>query len=565
MPSSHSIAAAAALPILAAATGASAAEVTLNSRITAVTVFPSGAEVSRAVHVKLEPGEVTAILPDLPAQTVAGSLRVEGRADGKLEIGAVDSRRLVVPRADAPTTDAERKRLEDEIETVRDDKKRLEGAVHAAEMQIKLVENLANLPTRPAPAAGSEAREDWSQILGVIASGSEQAGKAAVETGAKLRAVDRHLKELERALASVAPIRLERTEVRVALVASAPAEADLVVRYQVPQASWTPGYDARLSTGTKTAPPKLELTRRATITQRTGEAWENVALELSTSRPNAGTAAPELETQTVDFEAPPPPPAPVAAAPAGAPMRAYRARPGGTAGDRDEAGMAADALQAAEERRATVDAAPFQAVFAVPGRLTVPATGDAKRVTLEVGSLDPALTVRATPKRDTKAYLYAKLTLPKGGAALLPGQVALFRDGVFAGNGQLPLLAAGEDHDLGFGADDNVRIKYAVTNDKRSETGMISTSKNDAKSYKITIRNLHQQPIAFAILDQIPVSLNQDIKVELSGKTTPSRRDIDDKRGTIAFDGTLASDEERVIEFATRVIWPAAKSVTYGN
>ena len=114
-------------------------------------------------------------------------------------------------------------------------------------------------------------------------------------------------------------------------------------------------------------------------------------------------------------------------------------------------------------------------------------------------------------------------------------------------------------------ADDNVRVKYAVIDDKRSETGMISTSKNDAKSYKISLRNLHERQVAFVVLDQIPVSLNQDIKVEATGKTAPSRRDIDDKRGVIAFDGTLAPDEERTLEFGYKVTWPSPKAVTYGN
>ena len=69
-------------------------------------------------------------------------------------------------------------------------------------------------------------------------------------------------------------------------------DADIVIRYQVTNASWTPFYDARLATGTKAQAPKLQLVRRACIQQRTGEIWDNVALALSTARPAAGTAAP---------------------------------------------------------------------------------------------------------------------------------------------------------------------------------------------------------------------------------------------------------------------------------
>ena len=60
-------------------------------------------------------------------------------------------------------------------------------------------------------------------------------------------------------------------------------EADIAIRYQVGAASWVPFYDARLATGTKAQAPKLQLVRRASIQQRSGESWDNVALALSTA------------------------------------------------------------------------------------------------------------------------------------------------------------------------------------------------------------------------------------------------------------------------------------------
>ena len=66
-------------------------------------------------------------------------------------------------------------------------------------------------------------------------------------------------------------------------------------------------------------------------------------------------------------------------------------------------------------------------------------------------------------------------------------------------------------------------------------------------------------------MDQIPVSQQQDIKVEMTGKSQPSRRDIDDKRGTLAWDGPIQPDEEKVIVFGYRVSWPAAKKIQYGR
>jgi uncharacterized protein (TIGR02231 family) len=203
-------------------------------------------------------------------------------------------------------------------------------------------------------------------------------------------------------------------------------------------------------------------------------------------------------------------------------------------------------------------------VFAISGRVTVAGTGEAKRVYLQQDSLEPALAVRTVPKVDAKAFLYAKLALPKG-SPLLPGPVSLFRDGTFVGTGRLPLLVAGEEHELGFGIDDAVRVKHAIAEEKRGETGLISSSRTDQRNYKITVKNLHERVIPLTVIDQVPVALNQDIKVELTGRTAPTRRDLDDKRGVVAWETKLDPDEERVIEFGYRVVWPGARNIVYGR
>ena len=47
------------------------------------------------------------------------------------------------------------------------------------------------------------------------------------------------------------------------------------------------------------------------------------------------------------------------------------------------------------------------------------------------------------------------------------------------------------------------------------------SSRTDQRRYKITIKNLHERPIAYAILDQMPVPADDKIKVELQGTTAP--------------------------------------------
>ena len=551
------------LPLLgpiALAGGAHAADIKGASKIESVTAYPQGAEVTRVGKVKMERGEHVILFNDLPTNAVTGSIRVEGKSTGRLEIGSVDTRRVKVPSTDETVVATERKRIEDAIEKLRDDRAQLSAAVEAAETQKTLINNLTQLPTKSAPANGAAtAQPDWAQLYAMIGQRIAEAQKIILDTQVKIREVDLQIRDLEGKLAQIAPTQQERTEVKVFVNAGGALDADLVIRYQVTSASWTPFYDARLATGTKAQAPKLQLVRRASIQQRTGEIWDNVALSLSTARPGAGTAAPQLGTMTVDYEA-----EGVARAPTATPRSVGFASRVAVSEDDDGRRDRAVEQKAAEEVRATVDTQGFQAVYGIPGRATVPATGETKRVQIDDMALDPALTVRTVPKRDEKAYLYAKLTIARG-TPILPGPVALFRDATFVGNGRLPLLAPGEEHELGFGVDDAVKVRHAIAEEKRSESGIITSSKTDTRNFRMTIKNLRERPINLVVLDQVPISQNADIKVELTGKTAPTKQNLDDKRGVVSWEMKLEPDEEKVVEHGYRVTWPSAKKVIYGN
>ena len=226
--------------------------------------------------------------------------------------------------------------------------------------------------------------------------------------------------------------------------------------------------------------------------------------------------------------------------------------------------MAPKIAEEAVVQQAEIEAGTFQAIYAIPGRQSIAPTGEQRRVQIDETELETTLTVRAVPRVDERAFLYAKVIVPRT-SPWLPGQASLFRDGTFVGNGFIPQLAPGQDHDLGFGADDRVRVRSALIEEKRAESGIIQSTKSESKTFRLTLKNLHERPIAFVVHDQIPVAGNQEIKVELIAKPQPSKRDIEDKRGVLAWEDRLAPDEEKTIDMGWRVSWPAAKSVVYGR
>ena len=551
-----------------ALSAARAADVTAPSRIDAVIVYPTGAEVSRTLKIKFESGEHAVMINDLPAGALPQSIRVEGRASGgQLQIGSVDSRRVSVPRADSVAIAGQRRDLEDKIEKLKDQKLVLQSDIQAAEAQKALVNQLTTMPSRPVTSGANTPDTDWSKLFALIGEKSAAAQRAILETQVKIRDVDRQIAELNKTLATLAPAPEARTEVKVFVTASAAADADLIVHYQIGNAGWTPFYDARLATGAKGQAAKLQLIRRASIQQQTGESWTDVALVLSTTRPSAATAAPELQMLSVDYlseqpvtvsSVPMAAPAPMARGAAGA-----KSAMAGAAGNAQD--EASDALkkQDVQEVSAGVEAQGFQVLYSIPGKVSVAPTGEQKRVQIGAEDLEPALLVRSVPRFDPLAYLYAKLTLPRTSGPVLPGAVSLFRDGTFVGQGRVPLLAAGEDYELGFGSDDLVKVKRVVIEDKKGESGVFTTTRAEERNYTLTVKNLHVNPVGVQLLDRIPVSMQQDIKVESTFKPQPTRKDVNDRRGTVAWDLTVAPDQEQQIAFGYKVTSPAGKSMQY--
>ena len=217
----------------------------------------------------------------------------------------------------------------------------------------------------------------------------------------------------------------------------------------------------------------------------------------------------------------------------------------------------------AKEDYANVINTAFQAIYVIADRQTVKSNEGQKRVQIDVKSFAPMLSIRTVPKLSDVAYLYAKLTL-ESGALLLPGQTSLFRDGVFVGRGELPQLAGGEDHELGFGSDDKVRVKFATLDRSTGETGIISSSSVETQRFKTTVKNLHSRSVTVTVYDQLPVSANEDIQVTLtSNSTAPTAQNVEDKRGVMSWDLKLDPEEEQEINFGYQVSWPKEKRIQY--
>ena len=333
-------------------------------------------------------------------------------------------------------------------------------------------------------------------------------------------------------------------------------------------ARWAPLYDARLDTGTRERKPALELVRRAEIVQQTGEDWNNIALTVSTVRTAKGGSGPALSPLIVRYHTPAPPAKVAPLADRIGALQQKRVRTSAAAyNDEGEVVLGeepgAPASAPAQEREAAIESGGFQAVFRVPGRISVSANEGAKNFRIATAAISPDLLVRATPALDETAYLEASFKQAEE-APLLPGRISLYRDGIFVGRGQMALTPKDETLRLGFGADDKIKVTRTLTRKIEGSAGIISSAKTDEREFKITLRNGHDRPVKVVVEDQLPTSENAEIQVEMLPVTTaPTERDVRDRRGVLGWTFDAAPGEAKEIKLGWRLRWPGDKLVSY--
>ncbi len=514
---------------------------TSGSHIDAVTVFPRGAEVTREVSLALPAGENRLIVNDLPGQIDAASVRVEARSAAGLTIGSVDVRSEAVKSNDGETR---RKAIEAKIAALEAENRKLDRSIADQNFQKDLLGALGRGAIEPRKGDGATiSAGELTQILDLAAARLAAMTDAVTTAQNRQENIGKELEELRREEQLLPGQPVYRSLVTIALKADAAGDASFTLRYGIANAGWRPVYDARLDTGTSERAPGLDLVSRAEVSQRSGEPWANVALTLSTARITGATQAPVLPPEPLS------PLLPMAERQAGSVLQ--RAAPAPSA-----LNELAKATDMAREQEAQIDTAGFEALYKIAGRQSIGNAGEAKGVRITSLTMAAGLEAIAVPRLDPGAYLTAKFTLT-GDAPTLPGTVMIYRDGVFLGRGHLPLINPGEEHALGFGLDDKVKVKRDETIRKSGETGIISTDNVEERAYSTKITNLHDRAIKVRLIDRMPYSTHEDINVELlSGMTAPDERNVDKKRGIMAWTRDLKPGASDSINFGYRVSWP---------
>jgi len=513
------------------------------SRITAVTVYPDGAKLTREVTFTAPAaGSHELLVTDLPYDSDPGLIR-RAPSEG-LQVGAFALRADRLPPREDPLTPEQQaaKAAVEAAEAVADQTalalEAVNARVEAADAQVRFLSSFSGaLPDGATP-------DTIMSLAAMIGTETLIARQAALAAKAELSPARKALTEVQEALAkaqagydALPSVDMDYTALSVAVTAAAAGEETVTVTQYVGNASWRPVYDLNL---TRADGDALTLNRAVLVTQYTGEDWAGVALTLSSSRPAEQAAPsqlwPELRSIGPEVEA----------------EDLARKALGG-------ADMTMLPAPVAEAAPASITAGMAiegdTVVYTYPEPVTVATGAEDLRLALDSLDFTPVVEAVAVPRLDKTAFVMASFTNASD-EPLLPGQAMLFREGVLVGSTWLDVIAPGVETDVGFGAIETLTVKREMPKRAGGETGVFTSANQQSESAVITVENTGDQAWPVRILDQVPYSEQDDLEIEVSASPEPTETDVEGQRGILAWEFDLAAGGKETITLEQVLTWP---------
>ncbi|KAF6843007.1 mucoidy inhibitor-like protein [Colletotrichum musicola] len=181
----------------------------------------------------------------------------------------------------------------------------------------------------------------------------------------------------------------------------------------------------------------------------------------------------------------------------------------------DEESETAAALDFEES---TFEETGFTTTYDLPGVKTLPPRPTAsKQRVARVSFSNVSFSHTVVAKYKPVAYLKAKVRNTSR-LTLLRGAAGLTLDGTFMGRTTLPRCSAGDCFSLGLGADPAVAVNYPKVDVRRATTGFFSKENSAVYARSVTVANSRAaagKPVSLLVLDQVPVSEDERLKVDV--------------------------------------------------
>lgn len=338
----------------------------------------------------------------------------------------------------------------------------------------------------------------------------------------------------------------------ITLSAAEAASGKIAFSYLVSQAGWVPLYDIRSDSQTG----KISLTYKAQVYQNSGIDWDNIKLNISTNNPYANKTKPELNPWYIDYYA-----YKRKLELEEISVKSTRAIPQaafnqGFMLDDVKAKNLEDKPALGADQFTTVVHQLIAAEFKIDLPYSIKSNNEKNLVLIKNSNLNTTFKYYSVPKMDPGVYLVAQMT-KLDELQLVPASANIFFDGSYIGETYLDPTSMDDTLNLSLGKDPNIVVKRTLLKQK-SKDKVVQDKRERTFSYQIEVQNNKSSAIQLIIQDQVPMTTNSDITIELLEKD--GARELPGN-GILEWDYKLKAGDNKKLEFSYKVKHPKDQQI----
>jgi uncharacterized protein (TIGR02231 family) len=500
------------------------------SKVQKVIVFLSGAQVTRTATVNINPGTSELVFDGIAPGLDEQSIQVH--ANGDFTILSVKEERNYL---DAINDDARIKKVEElqALQKAVKDKMDMQNSmlsIYQNEEAILAKNQLIKSENESLDVVKLKQALDFqTERLTLLKEKEQAANNLIASLNAEIQKYARQIGELNnnRNIAS--------TNIIVTVSSKNALQSMFTLSYLIHDASWYASYDIRA----KDVNSPLTIAYKANVAQRSGEDWKNVKLTLSTGTPTSNNVKPDLNPYYLSFD-----------------LNTYNNRPSsnslaevvvtgyGTEKKEDLSGAVSGVAVSTVENQTTVE-------FNIDNTWSILSDGKPNQVEINQVSLKADYQYYVAPKVSRDVFLTARVT-DWNKYNFLSGEANLFFEGTYVGKSKLDTRTMNDTLNLSLGVDKNILVKR-ILEKSFTEKPALSSNIKDTRNWLIEVRNRKNQPINLLVEDQVPVSQNALIEVEVqdTGGAKP-----DATSGKVSWNFLLTSQENKQVRLKYDVKYP---------
>ena len=470
----------------------------LASKINGVTVFKNNAQIVRETSTTIKPGSQEIILTGISSSINPASLQVQFNNSNVVLLSANYDSNHLQPKVDNQQV----KDLKNQLDALNEEL----ASNYDRRNSLNTMESILNNHRSLDNGDSKFTAQEVVQLM-------DSYEVKYLEIRKKLRAVNQKDQPLREKIAKVqrqlneVNTKYNKPSGQIKLKISAKNSNQVAIRckYIVNNSGWAPLYDIR-SENIKT---NVQLNYKANIYQNTGVAWENVKMIVSTGNPSRNNNRPVLSPLYTNIYQ--------------KPVNRYReesldeveevvAEPILNMAKKSTTGF----VQAAAPPPAQVSENQLSVQFNVSDKQTIKSDGKENLVQLKSYELTTDYIYHSVPKLNKGAFLLARIS-NWSQFNLAAGYANTFFEGAFIGKTYINPTTTADILLISMGLDDSIVIERNPIKEFTASKS-IGTNKKETIGYELIVKNKKSIPIKIELLDQVPVSQNKLIEIEIEEK-----------------------------------------------